>query len=166
MEQKVMRELLRGKGAHADALACIEGVSLEAAGRRLPGFPQSIFGLVWHAAYWMDYELARIDGKAPPYPDHAEASWPKTPAPRDEGEWHEAQARFRAGIAALDALAALPLAQTEAKVALTSQTTNQGDTVKDIVWQTLVHNSYHLGQVVLLRQALGAWPPPSGTDTW
>jgi uncharacterized damage-inducible protein DinB len=28
------------------------------------------------------------------------------------------------------------------------------------------HNSYHLGQVVVLRQMLGAWPPPSGGLTW
>jgi hypothetical protein len=24
----------------------------------------------------------------------------------------------------------------------------------------------HLGQVVLLRRLLGAWPPPGGGDTW
>jgi hypothetical protein len=24
------------------------------------------------------------------------------------------------------------------------------------------HNSYHAGQAALLRQVLGAWPPPSG----
>ena len=29
-----------------------------------------------------------------------------------------------------------------------------------------LHNSYHLGQIVLLRRILGAWPPPSGGDTW
>jgi len=28
------------------------------------------------------------------------------------------------------------------------------------------HNSYHLGQVVVLRQRLCAWPPPSGGLTW
>ncbi|HEY7818849.1 MAG TPA: DinB family protein, partial [Vicinamibacteria bacterium] len=28
------------------------------------------------------------------------------------------------------------------------------------------HGSYHVGQVVLLRQMLGAWPPPSGGLTW
>jgi uncharacterized damage-inducible protein DinB len=28
------------------------------------------------------------------------------------------------------------------------------------------HNSYHGGQVVFLRQMLGAWPPPSGGVTW
>ena len=28
------------------------------------------------------------------------------------------------------------------------------------------HNSYHVGQVVVLRQRLCAWPPPSGGLTW
>jgi uncharacterized damage-inducible protein DinB len=28
------------------------------------------------------------------------------------------------------------------------------------------HTSYHVGQVALLRQMLGAWPPPSGGVTW
>ena len=28
------------------------------------------------------------------------------------------------------------------------------------------HNSYHLGQIVMLRRVLGAWPPPAGGDTW
>ena len=166
MEQKVLRELLHGKGAHADALACVEGIPLEVAGRRVSGFPPSIFGLVWHAAYWMEYELARMEGTAPPYPEHADLSWPKDQAPRDAHEWEDTVRRFRAGIDALDALAALPEDQGRRNVALTSQTTNQGDTVLDIVGKTLVHNSYHLGQVVLLRQAFGAWPPPKGTDTW
>jgi len=166
VEQQVMRELIRGKGAHADSLACVEGVSLEAAGRLVPAFPNSIYGLVWHMAYWMDYEEARIAGQAPPYPEHAAASWPASPAPRDEPEWEGTVERFRAGLATLDRLAARPAAEAERRVALTSATTNQGDVLKDIVWQTLVHNSYHLGQVVVLRQALGAWPPPQGCDTW
>jgi uncharacterized damage-inducible protein DinB len=28
------------------------------------------------------------------------------------------------------------------------------------------HTSYHIGQVVMLRQLLGKWPPPSGGLTW
>jgi uncharacterized damage-inducible protein DinB len=166
VEQQVMRELVRGKGAHADALACVGGLPPETAGRLVLAFPNSIYGLVWHMAYWMDYEEARIRGEAPPYPGRAAESWPASPAPRDEAEWTQVVARFRSGLATLDRLAALPAPEGERKVALTSGTTNQGDTVKDIVWQTLVHNSYHLGQVVVLRQALGAWPPPTGRDTW
>jgi len=29
-----------------------------------------------------------------------------------------------------------------------------------------LHGTYHLGQVVLIRRMLGAWPPPGGGDTW
>jgi hypothetical protein len=28
------------------------------------------------------------------------------------------------------------------------------------------HNAHHLGQIVLLRQLMGRWPPPSGSWTW
>jgi hypothetical protein len=28
------------------------------------------------------------------------------------------------------------------------------------------HNAYHFGRIVLLRQMLGSWPPPSGGLTW
>jgi len=163
---QVMRELVTGKGAHADAVRSVEGIPLELAGRLVPGFPQSIFGLVWHAAYWMEYEEKRIAGGAPPYPEHAEESWPPSPAPKDEAEWAATVAWFRRGIEALQALADLPSSEGVRSVARTHGASNQADTVADITWQTLVHNSYHIGQIVVLRQALGAWPPPTGRDTW
>jgi uncharacterized damage-inducible protein DinB len=166
LEQQVMRELVRGQGAHADALALVEGVPVETAGRLVLAFPSSIYGLVWHMAYWMDYELERVRGRNPPYPERAAESWPAAPAPGSAAEWEHTVARYRSGILALQALADLPPAEATRKVALTSSTTSQGDNARDIVWQTLVHNSYHLGQVAVLRQALGAWPPPSGRDTW
>jgi uncharacterized damage-inducible protein DinB len=38
--------------------------------------------------------------------------------------------------------------------------------VRDAIEHTAAHTSHHLGQVILLRQMLGAWPPPSGSYTW
>ena len=35
-----------------------------------------------------------------------------------------------------------------------------------MLWQTAVHNSYHVGQIAMIRRALGAWPPQGGGDTW
>jgi uncharacterized damage-inducible protein DinB len=166
MPQPVMQELVTGKGAHADAVACVTGISVATAGERVALFPHTLYGLVWHAAYWMDYEAQRIAGQAPPYPEHAAASWPENEAPRDEAEWKATVAWFREGIDALGSLAALPPAEGQRQVKRTHEGSNQGDTVADIVWQTLVHNSYHVGQIVLLRQALGVWPPPAGRDTW
>ena len=39
-------------------------------------------------------------------------------------------------------------------------------TLADALTHLAVHNAHHLGQVVLMRQVLGLWPPPSGSWTW
>lgn len=39
MPERALSELLYGKGAHANPLACVEDVSVELAGRRVEGFP-------------------------------------------------------------------------------------------------------------------------------
>jgi hypothetical protein len=59
------------------------------------------------------------------------------------------------------------MSKTEAelvRVPITSQAGHASQ--EDVVWQTIVHNSHHLGQVVLLRRPIGAWPPARGGDTW
>ena len=164
---KTQGELVRGKGAHADALACMEGVSPEAAGLRPHGAPYSIYDLVWHMSFWMGYELERMAGREPPYPTHASEGWPAGDPPQAR-EWDETVARFTRNLQDLERLAeAAPEVRGRA-VPITSQAghANQGATVEDVVWQTIVHNSHHLGQVVLLRRLIGAWPPPRGGDTW
>jgi uncharacterized damage-inducible protein DinB len=35
-----------------------------------------------------------------------------------------------------------------------------------VLWQAVAHNSYHIGQVVMMRSSLGAWPPKGGGDSW
>jgi uncharacterized damage-inducible protein DinB len=39
-------------------------------------------------------------------------------------------------------------------------------TLAAVLWQMVAHNSYHVGQIALVRQALGVWPPRGGGDTW
>ena len=43
---------------------------------------------------------------------------------------------------------------------------DRGTTVREELLMLQGHNSYHLGQIVMLRQELGAWPPPRGGNTW
>ena len=33
-------------------------------------------------------------------------------------------------------------------------------TIGDALMHLAQHNAYHLGQIVMLRQMLGVWPPP------
>jgi uncharacterized damage-inducible protein DinB len=39
-------------------------------------------------------------------------------------------------------------------------------TIPEAVAHIAVHNAHHLGQIVILRQAFGTWPPPAGSFTW
>jgi hypothetical protein len=34
----------------------------------------------------------------------------------------------------------------------------------DELHSVAVHNAYHLGKIVALRQRIGAWPPKAATD--
>ena len=70
MSQRALTELFRGKGAHVDPVACVEDISAEVAARQVAGVPHSIGQLVFHMNYWMDYELRRIRGERPAYPEH------------------------------------------------------------------------------------------------
>jgi uncharacterized damage-inducible protein DinB len=158
-----LRELLRGKHAHADSVACIEDLSLELATRHVNGFPHSIWQLVFHTNYWMEYELKRIRDERPAYPIHADASWPS--ALTNEIEWQKASADFRSLIDELSILSESHDLDRE----VGNMHTNQGSrtySAREILWQTMTHNSYHIGQIAMLRRMLNAWPPPSGGDTW
>jgi uncharacterized damage-inducible protein DinB len=130
------------------------------------GLPHSVWDLVWHLNYWMEFEVKRIAGDALRYPDHASDSWPRSP-PRDEPEWNEEVRRYRGLLEKLEALASSPDEVLERKVAsLGASHDTIASSLEAVLWQTVVHNSYHLGQIVLLRERLSIWPPETGSDTW
>ncbi|MGH9493839.1 MAG: hypothetical protein ACRD3B_02480 [Candidatus Sulfotelmatobacter sp.] len=76
---QTLTELLHGKGAHADPIACIEDISADFANRRVENFPHTIADLVFHMNYWMAYELRRIHGEKTQYPEHNSESFPSRP---------------------------------------------------------------------------------------
>ena len=153
--------VLRGRPAHLSPLACVEDVSSELAGRRVPTLPHTIWQLVGHLNYWMDFELRCIEGPESPYPEHAAAGWPRTDGPPDRESWALSLALLRTN---LDQLVALANARASTLARIVHP--GKGTTVEDILVVLAAHNSYHVGQIVLLRQALGAWPPAAGEYVW
>ncbi len=164
--QRALIELLRGKGAHVSPVVCVQDMSAELAGRRDEGYPHSIWQIVCHMNYWMDYELRRIKG-ALQYPQHADESWPNDRRPTGEAQWKETVARFAALVDELATVAESGSKLWEDQVPATHAThSQQASSVLAVLWQTVVHNSYHTGQMALLRRHSGAWPPTGGGDTW
>jgi len=167
MMDPTFRLLLRGKGAHADPVVILADVPASVAGRTLEGYPHSIWQIVGHMNYWMEYELERIGGKRPHYPEHAIESWPSELAPRHEAEWQAA----REGLAArIDRLSRLSESSTTALAApveaMHPKEEPRSASVESVLWQIMVHNSYHVGQIAMLMRCFGLWPPRSGADSW
>ena|ERR1700731_121062 len=164
---RALIELLHGKGAHADPVACIDHISAELAARRVGGFPHSIRDLVFHMNYWMDYDLRRIAGEHPLYPAHNAESFPSKPEPGDALEWDALTERFAALISRSAGLADSSPQELERHIEPAHASHEErAATLEAVLWQLVAHNSYHIGQIAMIRRALGAWPPRGGGDTW
>lgn len=164
---RALTELLRGKGAHVDPFACVEDVSAEVASLQVSGFPHSIGQLVFHMNYWMDYELRRIRGQRPTYPQHNAESFPLASLPGDAEEWDRLRKRFVDLLSEFANLAQSAPQELRREI----ERVHEGDkqvagTLEDVLWQMVAHNSYHVGQIAMIRRALGAWPPSGGGDSW
>jgi uncharacterized damage-inducible protein DinB len=164
MSERALTELLRGKGAHADPVACVEDLSAEMAARQVAGFPHSIGQLVFHMNYWMDYELRRIRGERPTYPEHNAESFPSE---TNQEDWNQVRARLVTLLSEFSALAGSPQLDLNREI----ESVHPGDwqvvgTLEAVLWQMVAHNSYHVGQIALMRRAMGVWPPRGGGDTW
>jgi uncharacterized damage-inducible protein DinB len=164
--KRTLIELLDGKGAHADPSALVNDVSLRTCSRTAAGFPHSIWQLVWHLNYWMDFELRRIKGERPIYPKHAAESWPPGPSPDHAAEWEQTAARFSTLIEELAGLADSGAETLDREVEPPEgNPAARPCSVLALLWQLVAHNSYHLGQIVLLQRAFGEWSARHG-DTW
>ena len=167
MSQRALTELLRGKGAHADPIACVEDISAELAARQVAGFPHSVGQLVFHINYWMEYELRRIRGERPAYPEHSSESFPAAPSPADAREWDRLRAQFAELLGQFAEMAKSSPQELQREI----ESMHEGDkkiagTLEAVLWQMVAHTSYHVGQIAMVRRALGAWPPRGGGDSW
>jgi uncharacterized damage-inducible protein DinB len=167
MSRQSLTELLRGKGAHVDPLSCVEDVPAELAAQSIAGFPHSIGQLVFHMNYWMRYELRRIHGERPVYPEHSAESFPAARTPRDSTEWDQLLRDFARQLAEFSKLAESSKAELDRQIeSVYEGDKNVAGTMEAVLWQMVAHNSYHVGQIATIRRALGAWPPKAGGDTW
>ncbi len=154
--RKAVGNALSGKGSHTATKTIFEGLDYRAAGARPEGVPHSIFQLLNHMNYWQDWVVKWLAGEKPPHTKHAADGWPDGQCPANEEEWQRAVRAFLSGLAALER-------QSRAADLLA---TRGRQSRLGMVQALASHNSYHGGQVVMLRQMLGAWPPPSGGLTW
>jgi uncharacterized damage-inducible protein DinB len=153
------RGLLIDTTAHIPPPRALEQLSAPDAERRLADAGHSIAEIVAHMAYWQDWFCRRCAGHADPMPAPAAKGWPEvTP-----GSWPEIHDRFIAG---LDRAVALADRGDQPIAPAIEFPPLAGFTAREAVIHIAQHNSHHLGEVIVLRQLMGLWPPPSGSWTW
>ena len=154
--EKTVGNALSGKGSHAATKDIFGGLTWKVSGVRPKGASHSIYQLLNHMSFWQEWLVKWLDGENPPVPKHAAGGWPGEVAPAGSREWQRAVRSYRSGLEKLDRQS-----READLLAKRGKHTRLG-----LLHAVASHNSYHAGQVALLRQMLGAWPPPSGGVTW
>lgn len=145
--------LLKGGGAHVHFMDALDDFPPGKYGTFADALPHTGWQLLEHArlAQWDILEFSRNPKHvSPPFPG---GYWPKTPAPADEKAWNESVAGFQRDLEAMVQLVRNPRTDLFAKIPH-----GQGQSILREALVLADHNAYHLGQLVDLRRALGAWP--------
>ena len=139
--------------AHATFDQAVDGIPIDKRGKRAAGFEHSAWQLLEHLRLAQDDLLDFC--RNPRYvhemtwPDDY---WPKSAEPPSERAWDDSIAAFRDDRAALEALAG-----DESIDLFATIPHGDGQTYLRELLLVADHNAYHLGQLVMVRQQLGAW---------
>ncbi len=150
--REIVARLLDWEDAHAGFDKVLEGLHRDFRGQAPAGLPYSPWQLLEHLritqADILDFCLN---------PDYRERSWPddywpKNASPPSAAAWNESVAGFRQDREALKRIALDPKVDLLAKVPAGKDRTY----LRELLLAA-DHTAYHLGQLVVVRRALGAW---------
>ena len=146
--------LLRGGGAHVGFEQAIADLPAAMRGGKPNGIPHTPWRLLEHLriCQWDILEYSRDPQHvSPPWPD---GYWPVDDAPPSPESWDNSVAAFRADLQAMQNLVNDP----EMDLLTPLPHGKKGHTLLREALLLADHNAYHLGQLVIVRRALGAWP--------
>src|SRR5262249_17944699 len=142
--------LLRDGGAHAGFDAALGDWPVQLAGVKVANFPHTAWMLLEHL------RLAQSDilefSRTPKHisPQWPEGYWPSSESPPSEEAWKASMSAFKKDLRAMEKLVADPKVDLYAKIPW-----GDGQTILRETLLVADHNSYHLGQLVMLRKSIG-----------
>ena len=148
-----LAKLIDWNEAHADLSAAVHDFPSKLRGQAPDGLPHSAWQLLEHIriALWDILEFSRdAKHKSPKWP---EGYWPEPVAPPSDKAWDES---VKAILNTQEELR--KLVKDPSRDLFKPFPHGDGQTLLREVLLAADHNAYHLGQLVLVRKALGAWP--------
>lgn len=156
MSDSALREhivnLLSGRGAHVDFDRAIEGLPVEARGKRPDGAEHSPWEILEHMriAQWDILAFCRNPDHVSP--DWPAGYWPESSAPPNEAAWSKSVTAFRADLEAM-----MDLVKNPRTDLFTPVPHGDGQTPLREALLVADHNAYHLGEYVVVRRLLSVW---------
>jgi uncharacterized damage-inducible protein DinB len=153
-----LREQLAGlldwEDAHANFSSAVSGLSQELRQKQPPGLPYSPWQLVEHLRI-TQHDILEFCVNA----KYQELSWPKdywpaTATPPSPNAWDDSIRAFERDRATLQQLARDPAVSLESTIPH-----GQGQTYFRELLLAADHAAYHIGELIVVRRLLGAWPP-------
>lgn len=151
LRQQLAKSLDWGE-AHTDFASAVKDFPANLQAKIPPGFPHSAWQLLEHIriALWDIVEFSRgSKHKSPAWP---EGYWPKAATPPDEKAWDKSVKAVENHLGEMRAMIEDPATDLFAPLPH-----GEGQTLLREILLAADHNSYHLGQLVLVRKALGNW---------
>jgi hypothetical protein len=143
---------LQWEDAHAGFDRVVEGIPAKSRGQAPAGLPYSPWQLLEHLRLAQEDILDFCRNPAYAERDWPDDYWPAAAAPPTVRAWDESVAAFRRDRTALARLAADPAVDLFAPIPHGS-----GQTVLRELLLVADHTAYHLGELVVVRRALGIW---------
>jgi uncharacterized damage-inducible protein DinB len=138
--------------AHVTFERAVEGIPAELRGRRAPGLPHSAWELLEHLRITQADILAFCRPAPYAHLEWPKDYWPSEEAPTKDDAWMTSIASF---LADRQELVDLALSEGVDLFAVVPNGTDQ--TYLRELLLVIDHGAYHIGQLVLVRRALGIW---------
>ena len=145
-------ELLKGGNAHATFDDVVKDFPADLVGKRPQGLPYSAWELLEHLRLAQE-DILRFSQSADHHsPKWPEGYWPKSPAPENKKQWEDSVRAIRKDLKEFEEMVKDPAQDLYKKFPWAD-----GQTLLREALLIADHNSYHLGQLLLVRRLLGAW---------
>ena len=150
--RSIVADALDAREAHVPFDRAVADLAPALRGRRPEALPHSTWALVEHLRITQADLLAYLQSPTYAPPAWPDDYWPKEPEPPTHAAWDEAVAAVQAGRGRLKALVR-GLPNPTAPIPW-----GGAHTYLRTILVAMDHEAYHVGQIVLVRQLLGAWP--------
>ena len=145
-------KLLEGGQAHATFEAAIKGLPAALRGKRPKGAEHSPWEILEHMRIAQSDILEFSRDAKHVSPEWPSGYWPKSKTPTNDKAWAKSVRAFHADLEAMRKLVAADSTDLYAPIPH-----GDGQTILREALLIADHNSYHIGELVLVRRLLGAW---------